>query len=47
MTEQDMKQLVAGLTRSREQFSSRRGRAKTTKRMNERERDIRDAFRNR
>lgn len=47
MTEQEMRQLMAVLTRSREQFSSRRSSAKTPKRMNDRERDIRDAFRNR
>lgn len=47
MTEQDIKQLMNGLMRSREQFSAQPRRAKPVKRMSERERDIRDAFRNR
>lgn len=47
MNEQEMKHLMAGLTRSREQFCSKRSSSKTPKRMNERDRDIRDAFRNR
>lgn len=47
MTEQEMGQLMAALTRSREQFISRRSSVKTPKRMKEREHDILDAFRNR
>lgn len=46
MTEQEMKQIMAGLTRSREQFT-RTQLASKVRRMTERERDIREAMRNR
>lgn len=46
MTEQEMRQLVAALTRSREQFT-RRQHASPRRRTSERDRDIREAIRNR
>lgn len=50
MSEQDVKVMLSAFTRSREQFTTHRSKARgssTGRRMTERERDIRDAFRNR